>query len=457
MNRPTKHMATWGVVVTCLLAAGAARAAEGDETSPGWVREDLVGAPVGWHGGEDAFVRALNWGVEQRFRNEFKHGLGFDHDKDDEYLLSRTRVWLEGQLGRHLDFRVEGRDARVWDAEMLGHDHPVFEDNFDLFQAYLTVHLAKQLKVRVGREMLAFDDQRLVGGFLWANTSRSFDTIHAIYENDAARVDLGVARVVLVKPDNANGHDHDDDFYYLHATAKKTPIEQMLASAFLYYRATKDKAFAQRDQFTAGARLWGKVPDTGFDYDFTGAYQFGEAEYLSGSHGDINAFALHGEVGHTFDAPWQPRWSVEGNWASGDSRPGMGSMRTFDQLFPTNHGKYGIADLVGWKNQRNVGTHLKAKPRKSVSPSLSYFAFWVDSSDDALYNAGGAGIVTDTSGASDHFVGHEIDAQIAYTPKKNVTLSTGIGYFFAEDYVNNNTAKGDDFVFGFLQLVVALN
>lgn len=373
-------------------------------------------------------------------------------------VLSRTRVWVKGEIGDFFDFMVEGRDARVWgDDEFRAQDHPVFEDDFDLFQAYITAHLSDELSVRVGREMLNFDDQRLVGGLLWTNTSRSFDVAHMIYDGDSARIDLGAARVVRIRPHKANQQNHDDNFFFLHTTAKQTPVAGMKASLFGFYRNTELADGSDRDQYTVGARFWGDVGETGCFYDFTGAYQFGQVDSSTGRDADISAYALHGELGHAFDCAWEPKWSIEGNWASGDSNPGGGDIHTFDQLYPTNHTKYGIADLVGWENQRNVGMHLKLKPNDKTTALLSYFAFWVDSANDSLYNAGGGASVRNTSGSGDTFVGQEVDGVISYDICDNVNVGLGVGYFFAGDYVDNNTANGDDFLFGFLQTVVKIH
>jgi hypothetical protein len=423
-----------------------------------WVRESMLGLPVGWRGDEDSLVRAISWGVEQRIRWEYRDGIGFDSGTDDAFILSRTRAWVEAQIGNRLSFHVEGRDARQFGDEFMADGNPLFEDNADLFQAYVTARIFESFKLRVGREILAFDDQRLVGGLLWTNTSRSFDAIHGMFENERMKIDFGVAEVVTIRPENFNKRNEDDTFYFLHATAKETCVEGMKASGFLYARNTAMSGEWKRDQYTAGARLWGQAPDSPYDYDFTGAFQFGEVDYRdSDDNADIRAFALHGEVGRRFAGAWKPRVSVEGNWASGDDRPDSGTIETFDHLYPTNHAKYGIADLVGWKNQRNIGTHLQLSPCEKASVQFSYFAFWLDAVNDSLYNAGGASIVSNSTGSNDRFAGHEFDGQITYQARKNVTLSGGLGWFFPGDYVRDNTESGDDFIFGFLETVIALN
>ena len=433
------------------------QAGEEQADGPGWIYEDLIGVPVGWRSDGDGLIRALGWGLEQRFRYEVRDGIGFNEAVEDDFLLSRTRVWVNGEIGSLLEFHFEGRDAHAFGDDFLAGDNPAFEDDFDIFQAYIAAKITDQAKVRIGRQMIAFDDHRLVGNFLWSNTSRSFDGIRGIFENDQLALNLGAVQVVRIFPDNRNHRNYNDQFYFLHATAKKTPVEKLKTSVFAYFRDTEFGGGMERNQYTIGTRVWGDVGDLGCFYDFFGAYQFGDVSRPGASDQDISAFALHGEVGHTFqDAPLTPRWSVEGNWASGDHNPGGGTVRTFDQLYPTNHFKYGIADVVGLRNARNVGTHLKVKPTENTNASLSYFAFWVDHTQDSLYNAGGRATVAPASGSNNKFVGHEVDAQFDINLTKNVNVATGIGYFFAEDFVKNNSAFGDDYLFGFVQMMIAL-
>ncbi len=436
----------------------AVHSAPADDGESGWIHEDMLGFPVGWQGDEDDLLQLISWGVEQRLRWEYRRGIGFNQETDDAFILSRTRAWIEAEIGDSLDFRIEGRDARQTGDKFLADGVPLFEDQFDLFQGYVTAKLCEHFKLRVGRQMINFDDQRLVGALLWTNTSRSFDAIHGIFENDKTKIDIGVAEVVTLRPQKFNKRNEDDTFYFLHATAKETCVEGMKASGFLYARDTRMSREWQRCQYTVGARVWGQAPDSPYDYDFTGACQFGDVEYRDDREdAKIRAFALHGEVGRRFDCAWNPRVSVEGNWASGDDRPMRGTIETFDQMYPTNHFKYGIADAVGWRNQRNVGVHVKMAPTEKTSVQLSYFAFWLDAVNDALYNAGGRAAVTNVSGSNDRFAGHEVDGQVVYKLRKNGVLSGGLGCFFPGSYVRDNTTFGDDFIFGFLQTVITLN
>src|SRR5262249_371178 len=77
----------------------------------------------------------------------------------------------------------------------------------------------------------------------------------------------------------------------------------------------------------------------------------------------VPAWAGHWAVGFTpARAPWKPRLSGEYNYASGDDQPRDGRRETFDQLYPTNHDKYGLADQIGWKNLHHVRGGVELRP-----------------------------------------------------------------------------------------------
>ena len=59
----------------------------------------------------------------------------------------------------------------------------------------------------------------------------------------------------------------------------------------------------------------------------------------------------------------------EYNYASGDDTPGDGVRGTFDQLYPTAHDKYGLADQVGWKNIHHLRTGLEVTAARRSSRS----------------------------------------------------------------------------------------
>ena len=81
--------------------------------------------------------------------------------------------------------------------------------------------------------------------------------------------------------------------------------------------------------------------------------------------------------------------TAEYNYASGDADPADGIRGTFDQLYPTAHDKYGLADQVGWRNIRHIRIGFDITPIKATPITVNYHSYWLAEKRDALYAASG--------------------------------------------------------------------
>jgi hypothetical protein len=182
----------------------------------------------------------------------------------------------------------------------------------------------------------------------------------------------------------------------------------------------------------------------GFDYQAEFAKQWGAIGTQPHS-----AAAGYGILGYTLSKCfWTPRVSTEWSHASGDPNPGPGTHRTFDQLFPTNHGLYGLTDPVGWQNMNMARLGMDAKPRKRLQVNLDYRWFWLDSAKDALYNSL-AGAVKPRPGNTARSIGREIDGSAAWAVSSQWRIGGGIGHMAAGRFLKEN-AKGSSQTFPYL-------
>jgi len=191
--------------------------------------------------------------------------------------------------------------------------------------------------------------------------------------------------------------------------------------------------------FTLGARLAGKLPAS-FDYGIETAGQTGDV-----ASDPLHAWAGHWLLGYTAGSlKTTPRFLVEYNYASGDRSTSDGKRGTFDQLYPTNHYKYGAIDLLGWRNLRSMraGSEMKVRPRLTVS--LSYLSHWLAQASDAFYNGSGAPVFRLPPGASGRHVGHEFDLVFLGALSKQYSLGLGYARLWAGSFLKQ-AAGGSDF------------
>jgi hypothetical protein len=152
------------------------------------------------------------------------------------------------------------------------------------------------------------------------------------------------------------------------------------------------------NEVTAGLHIKGKLP-SGFDYNT-------EFDGQTGSLGtySILAWAGYAELGKTFSGVrTQPHIFVEGNYASGTKNATTGhSWNTFDQLYPSNHDKYGFTDQFGRRNLEEYRIAAEAKLTKNWAFRLAEEGFWLATANDNAYNGAGSILAAARPGTSRH-------------------------------------------------------
>lgn len=394
----------------------------------------------------------LRFSGEFRDRVEGRSAFGFRSGVNDGYDLTRLRLNMELAPNKWLRGFVQAQDARASGIDS-SRVNPTLKDIFDLRQAYVELKSGEKgrLSLRVGRQELNFGVQRLIGALDWGNTSRTFDAARLAFTWKQARVDVFASSVVKIKASQFDNRVGGENFYgiygsFSNAVPAATLEPYLLWKTLPHVRSEEGRA-GDADIFTLGVRWAGKLP-AGFDYALEMARQGGHF-----SSDDVSSWAGYWIAGY---APpkvaLKPHFSIEYDYASGDNRRGDGEVGTFDQLFPTNHAYYGIADQVGWRNIRDLRSGVDFQPLSKVKANFDFHFFWLASARDGLYNAGGALVVRPpATGAAHTDVGREADVYLTYTPLLQITLGAGFGHLFPDRFLKENSpGSGTSFPYVFL-------
>ena len=131
--------------------------------------------------------------------------------------------------------------------------------------------------------------------------------------------------------------------------------------------------------------------------------------------------------------------SGEYKYASGTKNPQDAThSRTFDQLYPANHDKFGHEDLFGWRNVHNARSVATLAVTKNFAVNGMYDNFWLASRKDALYGLGGQALVRSIDGSAGRHVGQEADLFATYH-YKHFLLGGGYGHVFAGEFLRKTT------------------
>jgi len=381
----------------------------------------------------------LRFSGEYRMRVEGFDGGGFKPDTRDGYALNRVRLNMRVSPTFWMRFQIQAQDAQAfW--KNAKPDAPPFENTMDIRQAYVEFGKAETPSVllRVGRQELVFGEMRLIGHLNWTNTARSFDAAKLTLQKGKLKVDLFAASVVNLREATADKSAGGNDIHGAYGSITKV-VPNATIEPFMFWRLargtkTETGLPGKTDRKVYGVRFVGKLP-ANFDYNIETAGQQGSV-----GADDIQAFASHAVLGYTITSlKKKPRVFAEYNYASGDETPGDGEQQTFDQLYPTGHDKMGLADQVGWKNIHDLRAGVELKATSKLTVSGSYHSWWLASPKDALYNAAGAAIVKDATGASGHHVGQEADIQMTYALKSTTSIGGGYANIFPGTFLKNAT------------------
>jgi hypothetical protein len=359
-----------------------------------------------------------NWlriGGEFRSRLEgFTGGGGFKKDTTDDYLLTRLRINLKIEPARWLRIFVQGQDSHaLWKNQHP--EAPPFQSTMNLRQAYLELGDTTKgpIGFRVGRQELAFGEERLIGPSGWLNTPRFFEAARLTLRHGRYRVDAFASSVIVVQAEHYSKAQPPNNLHGLYGgidnLIPNSTIEPYVLWRLQRNLRTEAGKPGNMDYKAGGVRWAGKVA-AAFDYSI-------EVLTERGSLGtdSIGAWGGHWLVGHTFEqSKYKPRVYGEYNYASGDKNPADGKRGTFDMIYPTAHDRWGLADQVGWRNIHDVHPAFEIRVHPKVLLKTGYHSYWLASATDGLYAANGTQVARVPSGTAGTHVGQEVDIQAAW-------------------------------------------
>jgi hypothetical protein len=450
-------MANSGVraLISLLLAGSAlAQASDSDEAAPG----ALPDAPKS---GNWLFPverlnlilpRWLQFGGEFRTRLESEDGLGYT-TTNDSHVLTRLRFHVTIQPVRWLTFFGETQDARIFFNQHVPDGQP-YQNTFDIRQAYVQVGSLKEgwADVIVGRQVLAFGEERVIGPSDYTNTARTFDAARLDLHHSGSHVSLFASSVILPVDGAMDHHLQGNNLYGIYGSFENVIPRGKLEPYVLWRVAPANAGLPETadrghlSETTVGLHVAGALP-AGFEYDI-------EMDRQTGSLGPnaIRSWAGYWGLGRTFrNVSTAPRIFFETNYASGTKNPNGNTWSTFDQIYPSNHDKLGFADQFGRKNIQQIRAGVEETIGKKWKLRQAYEDFWLATTHDALYaNSGTISIAADPTAPSRH-IGQEIDFVAQYQIAKKITAGFGYARLFSGRFLET-VSPGKDYGYPFAYL-----
>jgi len=445
-----------------------------------------------------AMATTFSFQGQYRVRGEYRGNPGFVDSAGINGILQRVRLTTNAEITNDTSVRITLQDSTMWGLQdPAGRGGPALTDTgnntLDLHEAYVKVKniFGQPISLKIGRQDLVYGDQRLIGAFGWNNNGRSFDAIKANFTNSALSVDAFASKINDATTSLGTnctagcGGDGDQDFYGINAAVKSIPNNTLEAYVYYWRDANSGTAFGQSvnggqigantiaagstttkasNLYTYGVRLKGHF--RAFDYGFELPFQSGSIDTINGSVGtsyDIKSYAFSAKAGYTLPISMKTRIGVEYDTSQGDDDGGADTdIETFFNLFPTNHGHYGIMDQQGWRNVDAWSVDVKSDVTSKLKLYLAFWSFKLNEEKDAWYGAanwnntpGGFRMASSTNTESD--LGTELDFVATYKYNSALTAQLGLARFFTGKFLEapgrvNATGNTDDMDFAYLQL-----
>ncbi len=401
----------------------------------------LTGALLGL-GLYSATAQELSVDAMIRPRFEYRHGFIDPASKDQEpsaFVSQRSSLLLkytDSKITAFLDFQ----DVSVWgDRPQLARDGG---DTFRVNQAWAEIKLGNGFSTKLGRQILSYDDQRILGGLGWAQQQRTHDVALLKYKKESFKLDIGFAF-------NQNGETLSNTNFtpsgagvpvfqykamqFLHASGK---LSENLKGSFLFLNNSFQNPTVDGDPTpgTSSRQTTGVYWDystSNFTLTGSGYYQFGQFTDTV----DINAFQASLFAGYKPSKGAFKLIGLGGEILSGDENGiSDGETDSFFPLFGTNHKFNGFQDFfyVG-RHPNSVGLidiYLKSVIKTGAKSKLIGF----------VHNFSAA----EAPSGFDKNLGTSIDLVFSQgiTPYANIK----IGYshsFLEDDYLALDTRPGD--------------
>ncbi len=356
----------------------------------------------------------LTIGGQARWREEFAHSYNLTGVSDN---YGQSRLLLNADLhagnARRLHARayLELRDAQSYDRDLPGGTRPTDADRADVQNAFADLAWNRSY-VRIGRQEIVSNRERLIGVPDWANTRRQLQGVRTMFVRGAFAVEAMSVRPVQVRLAAANRADTSARFRVLSVGsapgAKKAAL--LLPSAWqAYWYEQKISASMPTRRLTSGGRL---------------AWTFAGAETSRRSYGfETEAAVQRGNTGARAIRAWYlttelqaqlrhvhgaPTFALGLEAASGDRSSSDNTLGAFNTLYAAAHAHGGFADVFGRANARQVQIISTWDPIRRVNLRGSWHHYDRLRLDDGAYSKQNT-IMRAASGSRARHVGDEFN------------------------------------------------
>ena len=386
----------------------------------------------------------LQFGAQFRDRVEGQVGLHYA-PTNDTYNLTQLRIGIYIQPTNWFRIVSVTQDSRVFFNQHVP-NAPPYQNVWDLREAYAKIGDGDSswITATVGREVLSFGDERVIGPSDWLNMGRSFDTARVDLKANGLQLAVFAASVIIARDGVIDHHIQGNNLYGIYAGLNKL-IPHATLEPYLLWRVAhaglhlseNDNGLGALSEVTGGARLAGTAGPIDFDV---------EMNKQTGSLGPktVDAWAGHWNAGYVIQKTTiKPRLFVEYNYASGNKNPNGSTWSTHDQIYPSSHDKMDFGDQFGWRNIRDLRAGVQERLGRMWTLSQVVDNVWLASKYDAIYSSSGAVSVPAHPNVASTHAGTELELIAECKQNRHFSYGFGLAHLFPGAFLNQATPGRD--------------
>lgn len=304
---------------------------------------------------------------EVRVRHEVASAYSFVDGDSRNATSQRTRLNAKVAVDDQTTAFISLADVRNWgdDFDSSNPDgnpatHTASDEGVHLNEGWLQMNdVLGPVGVKIGRQRLSFGKQRVLGALEWTDGGNRWDALSLLYGNDTVKAQLFFAN-------KSETQTQDDNLNGIYVT-----ISDVVPANTLDVYTIQKTGDNNQDFLTSGVRLAGKA--AGLDWDVEYALQNGDMNLTQ----DAGASMYVAELGYSLPDTMGLRLGAQIFMGEGAEGGDAG----WDNLYPTNHFKYGIADKEGGLAGKNgdglegMGVSVSLKPVDGVTVKAEYLMF----------------------------------------------------------------------------------
>ena len=370
--------------------------------------------------------------LQLRPRTEYRNGAYRPLQTGEEPAIlthNRTRLTMNYSNGDKLKMRVSLQNINIWGQANQVQPLDATNNNIGLFEAYADIKLSENMRTKIGRQMIALDDDRIFGTFDWHPAGRSHDALNISWKKQNTEVQTYFAfnqnyntignvnnpAGQYFSPENAQPYQHLQMIYAKYNFTPKHYLSVLANNIGFKDFKTDNKTYNMQ---TIGANYFGN--GNLWNVRLSAYYQFGETNVGR----KTSATLLSAVVDYKINKPSKIGLGID--YLSGDNtnKPTQEATNIFNPLYGTHHKFYGIMDYFYAGNPHgNVGL-LDTYVRYSsvINPKLSISAV------GHFFNSGAK--IYQNNQKKSNYLGSELDLSFNYNIMKNVNLTGGYSNFF---------------------------